>query len=127
MRILGIDYGRSKIGLAISYEGKLAVPYKVIKVDPVSATPSFLVKIVADEKIELVVLGISEGDMANETREFAKKLREKLDVPIEFSDETLSTYDAENMARDAGKGKNSLKRSSDAYAAAVILQGYLDK
>src|SRR3989338_3471990 len=81
MKILGIDYGRSKIGLAIA-EGGLAEPWKVVKTGG-------LKKILENESFDKIVVGVSSGAMAEEQREFAKSLG------AETFDETLTTKEAQ--------------------------------
>lgn len=112
MKILGIDYGRSKIGLAIA-EGRLAEPWKVVN-------PIELMKILANEKFDKIVVGISEGEMGTESGKFAKTLG------AETFDETLSTQEAQRLSREAGVSKKKQRGMEDAYAASIMLQNYLD-
>lgn len=112
MRILGIDYGRSKIGLAVAENG-LAEPWKVVN-------PIELKKILEKEKFDKIVVGISEGEMGTESGKFAKTLG------AETFDETLSTQDAQKLSREAGVSKKKRRGMEDAYAASIMLQNYLD-
>lgn len=125
MKILGVDYGRAKIGLAVS-DGPLAEPYSVIRVSDSEQALDKIEKIVKVEKVDKVVVGVSEGEMAQEQEEFARKLHEKLKIPVETQDETLSTQDAQHFAIEGGKGRLKRRQMEDAYAASVILQSYLD-
>lgn len=112
MRILGIDYGRSKIGLAVAESG-LAEPWKVVE-------PLELKKILANEKFDKIVVGISEGEMGTESGKFAKTLG------AETFDETLSTQDAQRLSREAGISRKKQRGMEDAFAASIMLQNYLD-
>jgi putative Holliday junction resolvase len=126
MRILGIDYGSRKVGLALSV-GPMADPYKVIRYNSEFDLFSQLKAIIEDEQIEKIIVGLSEGISAGKQKEFASKLYQELDnVDIDLFDETLSTYDAQTMSREAGIKRSKRKSLEDAYAAAVILQRYLD-
>ena len=116
MRILGIDYGRSKIGLAIA-EGSLAEPWKVIRsADPVTEIKSLVEK----EKFDKIIVGVSESKMGEESKEFARALG------AETSDETLTSQDAQRLSLEAGLSRKKRHGMEDAFAAAIMLQNYLD-
>ena len=126
MKILGIDYGRNKIGLAIA-DGSLADPMGVIRYSDTKILVEKLIKVVEENNIEKVVVGISEGEMAKETEEFIKTIRSTLlPIPCETFDETLSTQDAQRMSREAGIGQKKRHEMEDAYAASIMLQNFLD-
>jgi len=124
MRILGIDYGRKKMGLAIS-EGVLAQPYDVIKFDSIPQAIKKILDIVKKEDLEKVVIGISEGKMEDEEREFGRMLGRYIKQPVDYFDETLTTHDAQTYSLQAGIKRSKRKAMEDAYAAALILQNYL--
>lgn len=126
MTILGIDYGRKKMGLAIA-TGALADPYKVIKFGSPEEAVSILEKIVRDEGIEKIVVGISEGEMGRESKAFGEELSQKVGIEVEFEDETLSTQDSQALSILAGAGRKKRKEMEDAFAAALMLQSYLEK
>lgn len=125
MKILGIDYGRNKIGLAIA-EGKLAEPLEVIRYKDTKILVNRLERIVAENSVEKIVVGISEGKMGLESKKFSLSLSEGLGVPIETYDETLSTQEAQKLSIESGMKRSKRKSLEDAYAAAVILQDYLN-
>lgn len=112
MKILGIDYGKRKIGLAIGVSG-FSEPWKVVNL-------SELKKILETEKFDKLVVGVSEGEMAEESKNFAKEIG-----AITF-DETLTTKDAIRMSIEAGVNRKKRKEMEDAYAASLMLQNYLD-
>jgi putative Holliday junction resolvase len=125
MKILGIDYGRRKIGLATATT-TLAEAYKVVRVESVPDAVEKVKKIAESEGVEKLVIGVSEGKMAKETKNFAKELKIRLKLPVEFQDETLSTQEAQNLSIEAGLTKKKRKRLEDAYSATLTLQNYLD-
>lgn len=126
MKLLGVDYGRRKIGLALS-DGSLADPFDVLRADSVEEAVEKVAEVVGVEKVEKVIVGISEGKMAEETLVFLSTLRSLLlTIPTETFDETLSTQDAQKMAIEAGVPRLKRKSLEDAFAAAVMLQSYLD-
>lgn len=124
-KILAIDYGKSKVGLAISC-GKLADPLVVIKYKNINELLSKIKKIATEESAQKLVIGISEGQSAKDATAFGKALSEYLALPVVFVDETLSTFDAQDKAIASGIGKKRRKLMEDAFAAAIILQSYLD-
>jgi len=126
MKILGIDYGRKKIGLAVS-EGVLAEPWKVLRVNNLNDSIQKIEKEIEIEKPDRVVVGVSEGQMAEETRKFLSAIRYTLSpIPVETFDETLSTHSARELSREAGVSRKKRKSLEDAFAASVMLQNYLD-
>ncbi len=125
MKILGVDYGRSKIGLAIA-DGPLADPMSVIRYKDIKTLEEKLMKIIDDNNIEKIVVGISEGEMGKESIKFSLSLGKILVIPVETFDETLSTQDAQIRSREAGIGRKKRHEMEDAYAATVILQNFLD-
>ncbi len=110
--ILGIDYGLKNIGLAIS-EGQIAEPLETIGVRGQGAGAREIQGIVKKYQVNKIVVGISEGKSKQRALGFGKKLGSVLGLPVEYVDETLSTYEAGPKAH--------------AKAAAIILQRYLDE
>lgn len=125
MKILGIDYGRKKIGLAIA-ESVIAEPFMVLRFGDIRDGLDKLVKIIDSERIEKVVIGISEGKMETETKGFADKIKRMVSIPLEYENETLSTFEAQEKAIETGMTRRKRKYLEDAFAAAVMLQSYLD-
>jgi putative Holliday junction resolvase len=125
MKILGIDYGRSKMGLAIS-DGPLAEPLKVIRYENTRVVAEQIKKIIEEMGIEKVVVGVSEGEMGKESENFSKNFSEMLKIPVKTSDETLSTQEAQILSREAGIHQKKRHAMEDAYAACIMLQNYLD-
>ena len=119
MRILGIDYGRAKVGLAFGESG-LAEPLKVIRYKNIKILMDQIKQIAEEEKVNKLIVGISEGEIAKESKEFADKIG-----AVTF-DETLSTRDAQTLSRQNGMSRKKRKDMEDAFAASVMLQSYLD-
>jgi len=126
MKILAIDYGRAKLGLALA-ESKIAEPYSVIRYRDIKILREKLKEIIKKNRIDKVVVGISEGKMGEEARAFSLSLRKILSIPIDTFDETLTTQDAQKKAIEAGVKRKRRKGLEDAYAAAIILENYLDQ
>jgi putative holliday junction resolvase len=128
MKILGIDYGQKKLGLAIGdTQSKLAEPLRVVKFETQQEALRKLGQILRTEQIKKAVVGVSEGDMAQKTKRFGRALSEKQDVEIYYQDETLTTNDAQRLSIKAGIKRKKRREMEDAYAAALILQAYFDR
>ena len=125
MKILGIDYGDKKIGLAISV-GKLAEPLGIIRFETWSKLTERLLEIIASERIEKIIVGLSEGETGKKTKTFGEKLARETSVPVEYFDETLSTQEAQRLSKETGMKRTKRQALEDAFAASVMLQNYLD-
>ena len=137
-RVLGLDYGRKRIGVAISDPlGTFAQPETTIEVaNPGEALPE-LERICAEREVTRVVVGIpldqngEPGPMAEEVRRWSEKLADKLDIPIILRDERFSSQWAERVELETRSGGNQRKRKRrdkarvDALAAQAILEDYL--
>lgn len=127
MDILGIDYGRKKIGVACGDTlTKLATPHKVLNVTSIADAVVKIVTLVDELGVDMVIIGLSGKEMADETQVFAALLKEKLSVPIKFIDENFTTQMAQQKALSAGMKPRKRQLLEDAFAAALILQEYLD-
>ncbi len=133
-RVLGIDYGEARIGIAISDElGFLAHPLETIhcrKTHPLKR----IAAIVKEKGVAKLVLGLplrrdgTEGPAAERVRAFSDRLRSELpDIPQLFVDESFSTIEAQKHLHEAGKNTKRSKPVIDQAAAVVILQSYLDR
>lgn len=125
MKCLGIDWGKSKLGLAYS-GGSLSYPLKVIKYQVESEVISILLKIIESEHINKIIIGVSEERSEEEAKKFAKNLSKHTNLEILFQDETLTTHDAQKNAIEAGIKRKKRREMEDAYAASIMLQNYLD-
>ena len=125
MRILGIDYGKRKIGIALGDE-RLVEGLTVVRYEDEKKALEKIIKIIKKEKINEIVVGISEGQIGEESRKFGEKLGKKVNLPVHFQDETLTTRDAQALSIIAGIKRKKRRALEDAYSAALILQNYLD-
>lgn len=130
-RIMGVDFGDSRIGVALSDPlGIMATPLKIINRTEEEKDISALIDIINENEVGSVVIGLpismdgTLGKQAEKVKEFAGELGKKIDIPVEFKDERLSTVVAKNLVREARK--TDRKTRYDAAAAALILQSYLD-
>ena len=135
-RILGIDYGERRIGLALSDPlGMIAQPLPTItrrrgKRPPVAE----IQRIAAEREVEAIVVGLpldehgDESEWTAEVRAFGEKLAERAALPLHFIDERMTSARAERAVRDSGlpRSKREEKGRIDAAAAVLILQQHLD-
>lgn len=140
-RLIGIDYGAARIGLACSDERKIiASPMETIQVDrKAKQTITQVVNHLEDHRkrfgyrIEKIVVGMplmmsgKSGMMADEVTHFINLLQERLpDIPIIAWDERLTTVIAERSMREASMTRKKRSTQVDKVAAVLILQSYLD-
>ena len=123
MAILGIDFGLKHIGLALA-TGPLAEPLANLKTAP--KVYEEIRQICQTQGIEKIVVGLSEGKMAEVTHQFAQKLEQVVKIPIVFQDETLTTEQVTRKLIEGGSGRDKRKRPKHAYAATLILQEFID-
>ncbi len=131
MNILCIDYGTRRIGVAVATT-PVAEPLGII---PNTKNPKLrdvvtdqaldqIEKLLSEFAIEKILVGISEGEMAEKTRHFIEKLKTHTTLPIEEIDETLTSVSASSRMLHMKKSKRQGDR--DHLAAAVMLQDYID-
>lgn len=121
--ILAIDFGTKRIGLAIS-RGTLAEPLKIIAND--EHTFANLIQLCQQETVTELVVGLSENEMAQQTKAFVKELQQHLSLPVTFMDETLSSKTVSTKLKDRGVTLKKRQQPIDHLAAAEFLQEYLD-
>ena len=133
MRILALDHGTKRIGVAISDElGIIAQPLEFIPAEPLEKFYQRLAVILAEKQVTEIVVGMpfnmngSIGPAAQKVERFVTELKTKVAPPIHTCDERLTTYEAENLLISAGTRRKKRKQVIDKMAAAVLLQGYLD-
>jgi putative Holliday junction resolvase len=146
VRILGLDVGERRIGVAAAdTEMRVALPVGVVERTEPEADAAAIARLMEEQKAEALVLGLpislngSLGPQAQSVRAFGDQLAARLGLPVEYCDERLSTVEAQRrLAPPAGRGRqNKGGRSTkgrqaprgrlDAVAAAIILQSYLDR
>ena len=132
-RVLGLDLGDARIGVAVSDPGRrVAVPLGTVRTGAPHDVKA-IAAIVREQGIAEIVVGLPvamsgrrEAAAEHATR-FAGVLREVLGVPVHLQDERLTTVEAERRLRDAGVKGRDRRAVVDRTAAAIILQGYLDR
>ena len=134
MRILGIDFGEARMGLAVSDPtGLLASGIGTVKVTGYRSAVEAAVKAVLDSKAELIVVGLpvnmdgSEGARADKCRDFAKEVSEKCGVKYEMYDERRTTILAAGFMSETGTFGKKRKDAIDTLSAQIILQSFLDR
>lgn len=133
MRVMGLDVGDRRIGVAVSDpEGWLARGVTVITRTTLSRDLSAIQSIAREEGVEKIVVGLPRrldgtiGPQAEKAQEFGRTLQERIGIPVVFWDERLSTVAAQKMMISTGVKKAKRKSTIDMAAATVLLQGYLD-
>lgn len=133
MRVLGIDFGEVRIGIAISDPaGKLAVPLTTLNRGSDQDAIARIEAIVSRESVEQLVIGEprnmdgSVGDAANRVRSFRRKLQAQIPLPCDLVDETLTSVEAGERLREAGVDPRGSPERIDQLAAQIILEQYLD-
>jgi len=133
VRVLGVDFGLRKLGIAVSDErSTLATPLRVLRVESVREAPAAVAAVAAEVGAESVVVGVPLGlegeDRRQEVRRverFARALRKASGLTVHLVDESLTTREAHEAARERGRPADD--RDRDDHAAALILQRWLDR
>lgn len=132
MRILGIDLGERRIGLALSDElGWTAQPLKVIPYTSDRQSISAIIELIRQYAVSEVVIGLprnmdgSYGPRAERVERFARKMEQQSGVPVHLWDERLTTAAAQRSLIEADLSRRRRKQVVDKVAAVLILEGYL--
>lgn len=126
MKILGVDFGTKKIGLAIAESG-LVEPLTVVSFSKRASQIRQIGRIgliCRGEAIDKIVVGVSEGKSAVRAKKFGQNLARLTGLPVEFVDETLTTHNALVKMKTVSK---RWQGKPDAIAAALILENYVKK
>lgn len=138
VRVLGIDFGARRIGLALSdASGTLASPLRTLTVaapgtDRVALVLGALAELDADDPVERLVIGLprrldgSDNEQTAAVRAFAARLGERSGLPVVLQDERLTSREAESRLALRDRDWRRRKSRLDAAAAAIILQEWLD-
>ena len=134
MRYLGLDVGRARIGLALADDVlRTARAHSTVTRSGDAVDLDAIAGVAAAFEVTRAVVGLplnmdgTEGGSARLSRAFAAKVGVRLGVPVELHDERLSTFEASTRLREQGFSARDQKGLIDAEAAAVILQGWLDR
>jgi putative Holliday junction resolvase len=133
-RVLAVDPGTKKVGLALSDEtGLIAQPLGDEPAEPAATLPERLAARARSLEAAALVVGLprrmdgSQGPEAMAARELAQRLREASGLPVELVDERLTSAAAERALLEAGQKRAQRKRLAHRVSAALILQSYLDR
>ncbi len=132
-RVLALDFGKRRIGLAISDELGITAQW----LDTLQRTNnredlSRLTQLIAERNVSLILMGKplhmsgAEGRQAEYTRDFAERLHASTNVPVEFWDERLTTVAAQRVLRESGISIQKRAQAVDRLAAVILLESYLD-
>ena len=134
MKVMGIDFGLKRIGIALSdIMGFLASPYTTLYRTDEESDINFIKKIVSEFGVKTIVFGLpyemsgNEGEIAKKTKEFSLKLERETGCEIVFVDERLSSLEAEEQLKLTIKDWKKRKLLLDQVSASIILQSYLDR
>jgi putative Holliday junction resolvase len=133
MRILAVDHGEKRIGLALSDStATIANPLKVIEHISRAIDAAQVADLAVQNEVSLIVVGQSFDEEGNpnlagrRAARFADELKNQSNVPIELWDESFSTQDARSARIELGVSRKKRGGHQDAFAAVVILQSYLE-
>ncbi len=133
MRILALDHGTKRIGIALSDELKMiAQPLEFVLAEPFADFMVRLKDLIRTKEVELILLGMprnmdgSYGPAALKVQEFAAVLKDKIAIPIQLWDERLTSAQAQRFLIEGNVRREQRKEKVDKMAAAILLQSYLD-
>lgn len=137
MKVLGIDYGSKRVGVASGdAEFGIAFPRDVLENKGLAELIEKIGVICDEIEVEMIVVGLplnmqeeqQENRVMNDVRYFVKELRESFkNIKVEVLDERLSTHEGNQLLNDAHRRSGKQKLGRDAYAAQIILQRFFDK
>jgi putative Holliday junction resolvase len=133
MRILALDHGTRRIGVAVSDELEtIAQPLEFIPAKPFADVLVRLKEIILEKEVHLILVGMprnmdgSYGPAALSVQEFVAALRDAIGVPIQTWDERLTSAQAQRFLIQGGVRREDRKQKVDKTAAAILLQSFLD-
>lgn len=133
MSILAIDYGKKRIGLAVSSTYTIITPLESILTDIPESMFAKIFEIIKEYSVDKIVLGLplnmddTESGMTKEVRSFAVVIEKKFQIKVNFADERLTSKDAESKLALTEKNWRKRKKKIDSVSACLILQNYLDR
>ena len=133
MRILSLDHGTVRIGVAVSDEMKIiATPLEFIPTEPFDKAVARLQQLVREKEVELILIGMPRnmdgtyGPATEKVKEFIAALQPHITTPIKTWDERLTSAQANRVMIQSNVRRDQRKQHVDAMAAAILLQSYLD-
>ena len=132
-RVLALDLGKRRIGLALSDElGITAQGLETLQRSNIREDLARLAQLASEKNVALILMGNPlhmsghEGRQAEYARDFGERLREATGLPIEFRDERLTTVEAQRVLRQSGISIQKRAKAVDRLAAVILLESYLD-
>ena len=133
MRILAIDHGTKRMGIALSDElGMIAQPLKFIEAEPFAKFLDRVKEILREKQVELILVGMprnmdgSYGPAALKVQQFVAVLKDAIAIPIQTLDERLTSAQANRLLIGGNVRREKRRDKVDKMAAAILLQSYLD-
>ena len=133
MRILALDHGTKRIGIALSDELKMiAQPLEFVAAEPFIEFVTRVKEIIREKEVELILIGMprnmdgSYGPAALKVQEFIAVLKDLVAIPIKTWDERLTSAQAQRFLIEGGVRRQERKQKVDKMAASILLQSYLD-
>jgi putative holliday junction resolvase len=133
MRILALDHGTKRIGVAVSDETRtIAQPLEYILAEPFESFLARLKQLLVDKEVELVLVGMprnmdgSYGPASQKVEAFVVALKMEITIPIKMMDERLTSKMANRILIQGNVRRDKRKEKVDKMAAAILLQSYLD-
>jgi putative Holliday junction resolvase len=134
MRVLGLDIGDRRVGIAVSDEtGTIASPHGVYARRSLPEDAAHLAWLAQDVGATAIVVGLplnmngSEGEQAKKTREIAEAVAIEAQLPLHYVDERLTSAEADRAMVEGGLSRRDRKEREDALSAVLILQAWLDQ
>jgi putative Holliday junction resolvase len=133
MRILALDHGTKRIGVAVSDETKtIAQPLEFIPAEPFAGFLERLRQLIREKEVDLILVGLprnmdgSYGPAVLKVQAFVAALQNAVTIPIKTQDERLTSVQANRVLIQGNVRRNKRKEKVDQTAAAILLQSYLD-
>lgn len=134
MRVLALDIGCVRCGIAVSDPaGAVATPVCVLPTSEVLAHAVSFRRVLEDWEPDMIVAGLplslsgAQGEQAKRIKSQAVQIAEQAGLPLEYTDERLSSREAKRFMREAGATERSMRGKVDSIAASIFLQAWLDK
>lgn len=133
MRILGLDHGTRRIGVAASDETKtIATPLEYIPAEPMDKVIERLQQLIREKDVDLILIGMPRnmdgtyGPATEKVKEFIAALQPHITTPVKTWDERLTSAQANRVLLEGNVRRDKRKENVDKMAAALLLQSYLD-
>ena len=133
MRILALDHGTKRIGVAVSDETRtIAQPLEFIPTEPFAGFLERLKQLIREKEVDLILIGLprnmdgSYGPAAEKVQTFIAVLGNAITIPLKTWDERLTSAQANRVLIQGGARRDKRKQKVDQTAAAILLQSYLD-